>query len=82
MAPNGSNDFHRVSLPLNHYPKFHVLLTSYEIASMESSTLKQLKWEGMIVDEAHRLKAGTRGKLFQALTMPPDQVDNTLHFLI
>merc|ERR1711998_603788 len=48
-------------------PLFHVMLTSYEIASKESHLLRQFNWESMIVDEAHRLKAGARGQVFQAL---------------
>ncbi|KAJ3695446.1 hypothetical protein LUZ60_000823 [Juncus effusus] len=36
--------------------KFDVLLTSYEMINMDSSVLKHIQWECMIVDEGHRLK--------------------------
>lgn len=35
---------------------WEVLLTSYEIAIKEKSTLKKWNWEYLVVDEAHRLK--------------------------
>jgi SNF2 family DNA or RNA helicase len=51
-----------------HYAraKFHVLLTSFEIAAKEAPLLKKFAWESLVVDEAHRLKSGARGQLFQA----------------
>ncbi|KAK8938192.1 CHD3-type chromatin-remodeling factor PICKLE [Platanthera guangdongensis] len=36
--------------------KFDVLLTSYEMITMDASSLKSINWECMIVDEGHRLK--------------------------
>ena len=36
--------------------KFHVLITSYEIAIIDANILKKIHWECMVVDEAHRLK--------------------------
>lgn len=36
--------------------KFHVLLTSYELISIDSATLGSLDWAVLVVDEAHRLK--------------------------
>ncbi|KAL3650669.1 hypothetical protein CASFOL_007072 [Castilleja foliolosa] len=47
--------------------KFDVLLTSYEMINMDSSSLKPIKWECMIVDEGHRLK-NKDSKLFNSLT--------------
>ncbi|KAL6502117.1 hypothetical protein OROGR_027250 [Orobanche gracilis] len=47
--------------------KFDVLLTSYEMINMDSSSLKPIKWECMIVDEGHRLK-NKDSKLFSSLT--------------
>lgn len=36
--------------------KFHVLLTSYELISIDVATLSSVFWEVLVVDEAHRLK--------------------------
>ncbi len=36
--------------------KFHVLLTSYELVSIDATTLQSVNWEVLVVDEAHRLK--------------------------
>ena len=36
--------------------KFHVLLTSYEFISVDSTVLQSIAWEVLVVDEAHRLK--------------------------
>ncbi|KAL8539594.1 hypothetical protein ACS0TY_001269 [Phlomoides rotata] len=47
--------------------KFDVLLTSYEMINLDSSSLKPIKWECMIVDEGHRLK-NKDSKLFSSLT--------------
>ncbi|XP_051137067.1 CHD3-type chromatin-remodeling factor PICKLE-like [Andrographis paniculata] len=46
--------------------KFDVLLTSYEMINMDSTSLKPIKWECMIVDEGHRLK-NKDSKLFSSL---------------
>ncbi|KAI5647924.1 hypothetical protein M9H77_33929 [Catharanthus roseus] len=46
--------------------KFDVLLTSYEMINMDTTTLKGIKWECMIVDEGHRLK-NKDSKLFSSL---------------
>ncbi|KAL8912366.1 MAG: hypothetical protein Q9172_007517 [Xanthocarpia lactea] len=47
-------------------PKFHVLLTTYEYVSMDSAFLSQIKWQFLVVDEAHRLKSRT-SQLYQKL---------------
>ena len=47
--------------------KPHVILTSYEIASLDVQELRRPKYSCVVVDEGHRLKRGTEGKLFQAL---------------
>ncbi|KAL9635277.1 MAG: hypothetical protein Q9204_002680 [Flavoplaca sp. TL-2023a] len=47
-------------------PKFHVLLTTYEYVNMDSSFLSQIKWQLLVVDEAHRLKSRT-SQLYQKL---------------
>ena len=36
--------------------KFHVLLTSYELISIDQATLGSVDWSVLVVDEAHRLK--------------------------
>lgn len=36
--------------------KFHVLLTSYECINVDKAILSSIKWEALVVDEAHRLK--------------------------
>ncbi|PQQ21046.1 CHD3-type chromatin-remodeling factor PICKLE [Prunus yedoensis var. nudiflora] len=46
--------------------KFDVLLTSYEMINLDSTSLKPIKWECMIVDEGHRLK-NKDSKLFSSL---------------
>lgn len=37
--------------------KFHVLLTSYELISIDVTTLGSIEWAVLVVDEAHRLKS-------------------------
>ncbi|CAH9086176.1 unnamed protein product [Cuscuta europaea] len=46
--------------------KFDVLLTSYEMINLDSTSLKPIKWECMVVDEGHRLK-NKDSKLFSSL---------------
>lgn len=36
--------------------KFHVLLTSYELVTIDQTALKSIEWACLVVDEAHRLK--------------------------
>lgn len=36
--------------------KFHVLLTSYELVTIDQNVLKSIDWACLVVDEAHRLK--------------------------
>ncbi|KAL8802117.1 MAG: hypothetical protein Q9200_006698 [Gallowayella weberi] len=47
-------------------PKFHVLLTTYEYVAMDSAFLSQVKWQFLVVDEAHRLKSRA-SQLYQKL---------------
>jgi len=37
-------------------PKFNALITSYDTAINDAHFLRKIKWECLIVDEAHRLK--------------------------
>ena len=46
--------------------KFHVLLTSYELISIDAACLGSLQWEVLVVDEAHRLK-NNQSKFFRIL---------------
>ncbi|GAB2281270.1 hypothetical protein Dimus_015874 [Dionaea muscipula] len=46
--------------------KFHVLLTTYEMVLADSSHLRGIPWEVLIVDEGHRLK-NSGSKLFSLL---------------
>lgn len=36
--------------------KFHVMLTSYELISIDRAILGSIEWAALVVDEAHRLK--------------------------
>ncbi|XP_070207054.1 chromodomain-helicase-DNA-binding protein 4-like isoform X3 [Littorina saxatilis] len=47
--------------------KFHVLLTSYELVSIDSAMLGSVDWAVLVVDEAHRLK-NNQSKFFRILT--------------
>uniref|UniRef100_T1JDG0 Uncharacterized protein n=1 Tax=Strigamia maritima TaxID=126957 RepID=T1JDG0_STRMM len=46
--------------------KFHVLLTSYELISIDAATLASVDWAVLVVDEAHRLK-NSQSKFFRIL---------------
>lgn len=46
--------------------KFHILLTTFEVAVKEIKTLMKIPWRVMIIDEAHRLKNPT-ARLFSTL---------------
>ncbi|PAA78378.1 hypothetical protein BOX15_Mlig006386g1, partial [Macrostomum lignano] len=47
--------------------KFHVLLTSYELISIDQATLNSVEWAALVVDEAHRLK-NNQSKFFRVLS--------------
>ncbi|XP_048580667.1 chromodomain-helicase-DNA-binding protein 4 isoform X2 [Nematostella vectensis] len=47
--------------------KFHVLLTSYELVSIDSASLQSIDWAMLVVDEAHRLK-NNQSKFFRTLS--------------
>jgi chromodomain-helicase-DNA-binding protein 7 len=50
--------------------KFHILLTTFEMAAKDISILRKIKWQVLIVDEAHRLK-NKESRLFEQLTQLP-----------
>jgi superfamily II DNA or RNA helicase len=54
-----------LSKPTKAY-KFNVLLTTYEMVLADSSYLRNVPWEVLIVDEGHRLK-NSSSKLFSLL---------------
>ena len=39
-----------------HDSHFHVVVTSYQMAVMDEKTFKRLKWQFIILDEAHNIK--------------------------
>lgn len=46
--------------------KFNVLLTSYELVSIDATCLGSIEWACLVVDEAHRLKSN-QSKFFRLL---------------
>uniref|UniRef100_A0A8C8A822 Chromodomain helicase DNA binding protein 4a n=1 Tax=Oryzias sinensis TaxID=183150 RepID=A0A8C8A822_9TELE len=46
--------------------KFHVLLTSYELITIDMAALGSIDWACLVVDEAHRLK-NNQSKFFRVL---------------
>ncbi|XP_076814898.1 chromodomain-helicase-DNA-binding protein 3-like isoform X3 [Clavelina lepadiformis] len=47
--------------------KFHVLLTSYEMCTIDATTLASVDWVLVCIDEAHRLK-NNQSKFFKVLS--------------
>ncbi|ENN70743.1 hypothetical protein YQE_12532, partial [Dendroctonus ponderosae] len=54
----------RVSKIKSNSIKFNVLLTSYELVSIDSACLASIDWAVLVVDEAHRLKSN-QSKFFK-----------------
>ncbi|XP_056141606.1 chromodomain-helicase-DNA-binding protein 4 isoform X2 [Lampris incognitus] len=52
--------------------KFHVLLTSYELITIDQAVLGSIDWACLVVDEAHRLK-NNQSKFFRVLNNYPLQ---------
>ncbi|XP_077446091.1 chromodomain-helicase-DNA-binding protein 4a [Stigmatopora argus] len=52
--------------------KFHVLLTSYELITIDMAILGSIDWACLVVDEAHRLK-NNQSKFFRILNNYPLQ---------
>ncbi|CAN0150637.1 unnamed protein product [Ascophyllum nodosum] len=50
--------------------KFHILITTYEVALKDVRELSRIQWKVLIVDEAHRLK-NCDSKLFQEMRSIP-----------
>ncbi|OAE22447.1 hypothetical protein AXG93_3348s1040 [Marchantia polymorpha subsp. ruderalis] len=60
IAPDGSGK------KLKQVYKFNVMLTTYEMVIQDSSQLRAIPWEVLVVDEGHRLK-NSGSKLFTLL---------------
>ena len=45
-----------VALRKRNVCKFHILLTTFEVATKEIRTLSRVQWQVLIIDEAHKLK--------------------------
>lgn len=59
-------------LKRQHYTKFHLLITTFEIIMKDMNILSRINWKALIVDEAHRLKNDS-SRLFSDLrTIPRD----------
>ncbi|XP_037719873.1 chromodomain-helicase-DNA-binding protein 3 [Drosophila subpulchrella] len=55
-------------MPAKHTQfKFNVLLTSYELISIDATFLGSINWAALVVDEAHRLRSD-RSKFFRILS--------------
>lgn len=53
----GANRGGRAGRVRSNNLKFHVLLTSYELISIDTACLGSIEWAVLVVDEAHRLKS-------------------------
>uniref|UniRef100_A0A3P8S9H2 Chromodomain helicase DNA binding protein 4b n=1 Tax=Amphiprion percula TaxID=161767 RepID=A0A3P8S9H2_AMPPE len=53
--------------------KFHVLLTSYELITIDQAVLGSIEWACLVVDEAHRLKNNQSKQFFRVLNNYPLQ---------
>lgn len=62
----GAQRGNRVSKIKANNVKFNVLLTSYELVSIDSACLSSIDWSILVVDEAHRLKSN-QSKFFKFL---------------
>ena len=58
--------------------KFHVLLTSYELITIDTAVLGSIDWACLVVDEAHRLK-NNQSKVGEALRGPPLDRGDAVH---
>lgn len=58
------------NLKRQHITKFHILITTYEVAMKDVNVLSKIKWKALIVDEAHRLK-NDQSRLFRELANVP-----------
>lgn len=59
-----------IKLKKQHVTKFHILITTYEVAMKDVNVLSKIRWRALIVDEAHRLK-NHKSRLFSELAAVP-----------
>lgn len=59
-----------LKLRRQHATKFHILITTYEVAMKDVAVLSKIRWKALIVDEAHRLK-NHQSRLFSELAAVP-----------
>eukprot|EP00980_Cylindrotheca_fusiformis_P012454 scaffold3054_cov129-Cylindrotheca_fusiformis.AAC.18 len=59
-----------IKLKKQHVTKFHILITTYEVAMKDINVLSKIRWRALIVDEAHRLK-NHKSRLFSDLAAVP-----------
>mmetsp|Transcript_6483 Transcript_6483/g.12211 ORF Transcript_6483/g.12211 Transcript_6483/m.12211 type:complete len:1937 (+) Transcript_6483:1878-7688(+) len=57
-------------LKRQHFTKFHILITTFEIIMKDLDVLSRIEWKALIVDEAHRLKNDS-SRLFKELQSVP-----------
>uniref|UniRef100_A0A674H143 Chromodomain helicase DNA binding protein 3 n=2 Tax=Passeriformes TaxID=9126 RepID=A0A674H143_TAEGU len=60
--------------------KFHVLLTSYELITIDQAALGSIRWACLVVDEAHRLK-NNQSKIEHKLLLTGTPLQNNLEEL-
>uniref|UniRef100_A0A667YAB6 Chromodomain helicase DNA binding protein 4 n=1 Tax=Myripristis murdjan TaxID=586833 RepID=A0A667YAB6_9TELE len=60
--------------------KFHVLLTSYELITIDQAILGSIDWACLVVDEAHRLK-NNQSKLLLTGTPLQNNLEELFHLL-
>lgn len=59
-----------IKLKRQNVTKFHLLITTYEVAMKDIAVLSKIRWRVLIVDEAHRLK-NNKSRLFLELGAVP-----------
>ncbi|CAJ1952232.1 unnamed protein product [Cylindrotheca closterium] len=59
-----------IKLKKQHVTKFHILITTYEVAMKDTNILSKIRWRALVVDEAHRLK-NPKSRLFADLAAFP-----------
>ncbi|KAL3944902.1 MAG: hypothetical protein SGBAC_000993 [Bacillariaceae sp.] len=59
-----------MKLKKQHITKFHILITTYEVAMKDANILSKIRWRALVVDEAHRLK-NPKSRLFADLAAVP-----------
>uniref|UniRef100_A0A3P9IX57 Helicase ATP-binding domain-containing protein n=1 Tax=Oryzias latipes TaxID=8090 RepID=A0A3P9IX57_ORYLA len=60
--------------------RFHVLLTSYELITIDQAILGSISWACLVVDEAHRLK-NNQSKIYYKLLLTGTPLQNNLEEL-